>query len=84
MLRIDTIEDAEGAVLRLEGRLIGPWVEEVRRSCRAALSQGGAVTIDLASVSFVDADGIVLLRELASPAVGLANATPFVTAQLRG
>ncbi len=84
MLRIDTTEDGGRAVLRLEGRVIGAWVEEVRRSCRAALDRGAAVTLDLSAVSFVDADGVVLLRELASRHVALANTTPFVAAQLRG
>lgn len=84
MLRIDTIESAGTATLRLEGRVMGPWVEEVRRSCRDALGRGIAVTLDLSAVSFVDADGIVLFRELASREVALANTTPFIAAQLRG
>ena len=84
MLRIDTIEDGGTAIMRLEGRMIGAWVEEVRRSCRDELGRGAAVTLDLSAVSFVDADGVVLLRELASRHVALANSTPFVAAQLRG
>ena len=84
MLRIDTMDDGGKAILRLEGRVMGAWVEEVRRSCRDALGRGAPVTLDLSAVSFVDADGIVLLRELASRQVALANTTPFVAAQLRG
>ena len=84
MLRIDTIEDRGTAIFRLEGRVIGAWVDEARRSCRDALGRGVAVTLDLSAVSFVDADGVVLLRELASRQVALANTTPFVAAQLRG
>jgi anti-anti-sigma regulatory factor len=84
MLRIETIEDDGRAVLVLEGRVIGAWVDEVRRSCRDAIGRGARVTIDLGSVSFVDAEGLVLLRELASRRVAFANTTPFVAAQLRG
>jgi anti-anti-sigma regulatory factor len=84
MLRIDVIERGDRAVLMLEGRVMGAWVDEVRRSCRDALGRGTAVTLDLGAVSFVDADGVVLLRELASRHVALANTTPFVAAQLRG
>lgn len=83
MLRIDVIERGNRAVLVLEGRLVGAWVGEVRRSCGEALARGAAVTLDLAAVSFVDAAGIQVLRELASRQVALANATPFVAAQLR-
>ena len=84
MLRIDVMERDDRAVLVLEGRVIGAWVEELRRSCRDALRRGTALTLDLAGVSFVDADGVVLLRDLASRRVALANRTPFVAAQLRG
>jgi ABC-type transporter Mla MlaB component len=84
MLRIDAIETDGTALLKLEGRVMGAWVDEVRRSCRDALGRGVTVTIDLASVSYVDAEGIALLRELASRRVALANTTPFIDAQLRG
>ena len=82
MLRIDVIERENRAVLLLEGRLVGAWVGEVRRSCGEALARSAAVTLDLAAVSFVDAAGIGLLRELASREITLANTTPFVAEQL--
>jgi len=84
MLRIDRTEEGGKALLRLEGRVIGAWVEEVRRSCRDVLARGADLTLDLSAVSFVDADGIALFRELASRQVALANTTPFVAAQLKG
>lgn len=84
MLRIDRIETDDATLLRLEGRVIGAWVDEVRRSCRDALRRGGPVTVDLGAVSFVDADGVLLLRELAGRRVALANTSPFIDAQLRG
>ena len=84
MLRIDTIETDDAALLRLEGRVIGPWVAEVRRSCDQALARRGRLTLDLASVSYVDADGVALLRELTHRQVAFANTTPFVAAQLEG
>lgn len=84
MLRIDTVERDGREVMRLEGRVIGPWVDEVRRSCRDALGRNPDLVIDLAAVSFVDPDGVVLLRDLASRRVAFANTTPFVAAQLKG
>lgn len=83
MLRINVIERGDRAVLVLEGRVMGAWVDEVRRSCGEAFGRAAAVTLDLAAVSFVDAAGIHLLRELASRGAALANTTPFVAAQLR-
>jgi ABC-type transporter Mla MlaB component len=84
MLRIDTIETDDATLFRLEGRVIGAWVAEVRRSCDDALARRRRLTLDLASVSYVDPDGVALLRELTRRHVTFANATPFVAAQLEG
>ncbi|MDF0676970.1 MAG: hypothetical protein P0120_21945 [Nitrospira sp.] len=51
--------------LRLEGRLAGPWVEELRASCRQmSVRQQRCVMIDLTGVTFIDADGKALLARL--------------------
>jgi hypothetical protein len=79
MLRITVVESsAEGVRLRVEGRLIGGWVEELRRTCDVhAFCDGIRLTLDLADVSFVDASGIELLKAQERPAriaTGLARA----------
>ena len=73
-----------GFVLRLEGRVIGPWVEEVRRSCDRALTMTSRATLDLANVSFVDRDGVEMLGSLRRRRVALVNCSPFVAEQLKG
>jgi hypothetical protein len=85
MLRITVVESSSNAVrLRVEGRMTGCWVEEVRRSCDLhALSDGIRITLDLADLSFVDADGIELLKELRSHCVTLLSPSPFVAEQLK-
>jgi len=85
MLRIDRIETVPGATtLRLEGEIMGPWVDELRRSCEPALSRtGGTLTLDLAGVSFVALDGVRLLGRLRDRGVALLNSSPFVTEQLK-
>ena len=84
MLRIDVIESSSHAVgLRLEGRVIGPWVGELRQSCERALAQGARLTLDLADVSFIDGDGIALFRSLKDRRVALRSCAPFVAEQLR-
>lgn len=83
MLRIVPGEtDGGGTVLRLEGQLIGPWVDELRRACEALLVRG-AVTLDLAGVSFVEQRGVQLLRTLARGGIPLRHCSPFVTEQLK-
>ena len=67
MLKITQQRDAasESMSLILEGRLGGPWVEELDTCWRqmAANSQGGAV-VDLTGVTFVDAKGKALLTRM--------------------
>jgi anti-anti-sigma regulatory factor len=85
MLRITVVESSSNAVrLRAEGRVTGRWVEELRSSCELqALSDGIRLTLDLAEVSFVDAAGIRLLKELRSRCVTLLSLSPLVTEQLK-
>lgn len=66
MLRI-TIEEKDNAVvLRLEGQLIGPWVEEVEQCWRNVFTTVGqrSVQVDLSAVSFMDAAGGALLHRM--------------------
>ena len=86
MLRIWTEETRNGTCglcLRLEGRVQGPWVTELARATGEVVARGVALSLDLGSVSFVDADGIALLRRLQSQQVRLENCTPFTAEQLR-
>ena len=84
MLRISTIHRAdEGIQFKLEGRLIGPWVEELRRLSDQALSQQKTVSLDLQKVWFVDLQGVDLLRYLAKKQVTQINCSPFVSQQLK-
>ena len=84
MLRISIIEDSADSVqLTLEGWLVGPWVDEVRRQSEQALSEKRAVTLDLEKVWFVDASGTALLRELASRKVEHVNCSAFLSQQLK-
>jgi hypothetical protein len=65
MLRITLgIEKPAERTLKLEGKLVGPWVGELEAACREAMALGERLCLDLHAVSFVDADGVRLLREL--------------------
>lgn len=91
MLRISqrAAENEDGPIyLWLEGQVTGPWVEELRRVCTETLGNNGNskehLVIDLAGVSFLDADGITLFHELAARRVLFTNCSSFVAEQLRG
>jgi anti-anti-sigma regulatory factor len=86
MLRITTVDTSSQNVrLRVEGRLTGRSVEELRQTCNAhLLGLDIRVVLDLADVSFADAEGIELLKNLRSRNVTLLNSSPFLAFQVGG
>ena len=84
MLKISRIEPANHAVvLRLEGRIVGPWVTELQKSCEEALAEGRSLKLHLAGVEFMDTRGVVLLSRLRASGVALLESTPFMAEQLK-
>jgi len=85
VLRIELLDQKDGTTtLELAGRVVGPWVDELSRSCERILSVGGALSVDLGGVSFVDRAGVEFLQQLRTRAVALVNCSPFVAEQLKG
>ena len=84
-MKITVVEASSVAVrLRAEGRLMSRWVEELRRTCDLqGLREGIRLTLDLADVSFADAAGIELLKELRFRLVALVNLSSLVAEQLK-
>jgi hypothetical protein len=83
MLRIATAsESGNSATLTLEGRVIGPWVDELRRACQRVLVAGADLKLDLHEVAFVERDGLELLRSLVDRGVTIVNCPAFVREQL--
>ncbi len=82
MLRID-LPPHEAGIVKLEGRIVGPWIEEVRTACRRAIAGGASVVIDLAGVDFMDREAAAFLRDLGARGVRLVHASPFVAELLR-
>ncbi|MGA2072802.1 MAG: hypothetical protein ABSH52_04795 [Terriglobia bacterium] len=66
MLKITVHNSTNAATLNLEGRLAGPWVDELERSWRAVRddSPDKPVIVDLCEVTFVDAEGRRLLSSM--------------------
>ena len=69
--------------LKIEGRVIGPWVDEVRRVSGEILATGARLTIDLSEVSFVNREGVELFRELRGHHRVIVTSSGFVAEQLK-
>jgi anti-anti-sigma regulatory factor len=84
-MKVTVVESSSSGVrLRVEGRLTGPWVEELRRTCDLhAPSDGIRLMLDLADLSYADAAGIELLKKLRNRLVTLLNASSLVAEQLK-
>jgi len=84
VLRISVIRDSQkGTRFEVEGWLVGPWVEELRRLSDQALAESGKLSLDLEKLRYVDSSGVALLRNLASRNVTHLNCSPFIQQQLK-
>ncbi|HMP04678.1 MAG TPA: hypothetical protein PKD86_01330 [Gemmatales bacterium] len=61
MLRIHRTDTEGETLLRLEGKLAGPWVAELQ-AVGGSVSPMARLQLDLGAVSFIDAAGLDLLR----------------------
>jgi len=66
MLKITTLTKAKSTVLRLEGRLAGPWVQELERcwDFTVGTTTNRPLSMDLSAVTYVDSDGKDLLKKI--------------------
>ncbi len=64
MLKITTQTDATGTVFELEGKLAGPWVQELEGSWQRAIIADQPVRVMLKAVTFIDEAGRGLLTKM--------------------
>ena len=84
MLKISVIGDSDQAVeFALEGKIVGPWVDELQRLSQDALARNKSISLNLENVWFVDARGAALLRDLAERQVSQLNCSQFVRQQVK-
>ena len=84
MLRITTIQNEDSpAVLKLEGKLLEPWIGELHEACRLACGRATSTTLDLTGVSFVDLPGTIALRELRRRGLEVRGCSPLVAELLK-
>jgi|SRR4249919_2997884 hypothetical protein len=66
MLKITVEESKVAETIKLEGKIAGPWVEELNRTWQALMPSLGRkqLHLDMRGVGFVDGKGRHLLREI--------------------
>jgi hypothetical protein len=66
MLKITVEHEAKTAILKLAGKLAGPWVEELDRTWHEVSDStaGGTVLLDLCDVTFVAPEGRMQLTRM--------------------
>ena len=82
MLRIYIHDQMPVTSFVLEGKLVGPWVKELEKHWESALAAGSSRTmlVDLADVSFIDAEGRALLGRMRQKGVRLLSAGVLINA----
>lgn len=74
------MEDCGAVVLKLEGRLVGPWVKEVEKAWNSVMgsAKGERLSVDLSGVTFVGAEGKELLTRMHQAGAELAALGPMM------
>ncbi len=62
MLRITIHNEAAATRLQVEGKLAGPWVDELKKCWQSA--RRADLLVDLSALTWVDAEGKALLGEM--------------------
>jgi hypothetical protein len=74
----ETARNDSSRTFKLEGKLLGPWVDELRNVCTQPLNRAEQVGLDLAAVNFASVAGAELLRELIRKGIIITQCSAFV------
>jgi ABC-type transporter Mla MlaB component len=82
MLRIFIHDQVPVTSFVLEGKLIGPWVKELEKYWESmeATNASRTMLVDLADVSFIDAEGRALLARMRQKGVRLLSTGVLINA----
>ncbi len=64
MLRITTQVENERTVLRVEGKLVQPWIQELEKCWLEPRPNGSTLVVDLRSVTVISGEGKELLGRM--------------------
>ncbi|HEX3248057.1 MAG TPA: hypothetical protein VHS05_01415 [Pyrinomonadaceae bacterium] len=83
MLKITrTVLSEKEITLQLDGRVTGQWVALLKDTAESVLRDGNSLNVDLTNISFIDCEGVALIRNLIQRGVRYLNPPLFVADQI--
>jgi ABC-type transporter Mla MlaB component len=77
-------QTSDEPMLRLEGDISGPWVDELREAIAVAVTSAKPVHLDLSGVRYADEAGVRLLQEIIQQGATLNAPSSFLRILLTG
>lgn len=79
MLRITPVRTDRGTVtLKLEGKIHADWAGLLEQECLRLVHQQEQVLLDFSAVSYVDPEGIQVVRDLPNGHIQIINCPRFI------
>ena len=69
--------------LQLDGRVTGQWAALLQDSAESVLNEGLTLNVDLQNISFIDCEGIAVIRNLIQRGARHQNPPLFVAEQIK-
>ena len=69
--------------LQLDGRVSGQWAVLLQDSAESVLNEGLTLNVDLKNISFIDCEGIAVIKTLIQRGARHVNPPLFVAEQIR-
>jgi ABC-type transporter Mla MlaB component len=83
VLKISEMSRSDSAItFKLEGKVLAPWVDELRRVCTEPALALRQIHLDLDGVTFLDDAGVELMRELIRQGITIARCSGFIAVLL--
>lgn len=83
MLKITrSVLSEQEITLQLDGRVSGQWAESLRTSAESVLNEGLMLNVDLKNISFIDCEGIAVIRNLIQRGARDVDPPLFVAEQI--
>ncbi|NKE70281.1 STAS domain-containing protein [Candidatus Manganitrophus noduliformans] len=84
MLKVTRVAENDKTVtLKLEGRIVGEWIDMLERECKVCLGKRSKLILDLSAVGFVDKRGVEMLKAVQGDRVRLTGCSLFLSELLR-